>query len=139
MCVLPLMCVLSLICVCVADMCFVRCNTVCVMHTVIVLSLKCWMFRCLLFFFPVMFFCQSSVGSVTSPGTGAGIVQLVEHPTEKPGAILTWVWCGKTFFPKSTSCADCSVRTVSVCNCISAGSHAVVWTHENTAFTGRGG
>ena len=36
MCVLPLMCVWSLICVCVADMCFVRCNTVCVMHTIIV-------------------------------------------------------------------------------------------------------
>ena len=82
-----------------------------------------------------------------------GIAQLVERPTEKPGANTdagSSPRCGKGFFPQRQlslqtllrcpysshalvqSNASTAVRMLKIPN---TGSRAIVWTHENTALT----
>ena len=82
--------------------------------------------------------------------SGAGTAQLVERPTEKPGAILTRVrgpGPARDFSPRvSFQCRlSYGVRTAPVCiNIVSTlkvpntGSHIIVWTHKNV-HTGRNG
>ena len=81
-----------------------------------------------------------------------GIAQLVEHHTEQPGTILLQVWLlgvARDFSPPKVnfqcrlstvflqpSCAVTSMRMLTVLN---TDSHATVWTHKNTAHTGRNG
>ena len=70
-----------------------------------------------------------------------GIAQLVECPTEKPGAILTLVrvpcvardFSSKANFSRYPVCklhASTSVRMLKIPH---SGSHTIVWIHENTA------
>ena len=82
---------------------------------------------------------------------GGGIAQWVERPTENPDAILMQVRIPGVAFlflshsqlsvqtflrcpyrPRVQSHASTSVRTLKIPN---TGSHAIVWTHENTALT----
>ena len=85
---------------------------------------------------------------------GDGIAQLVERPTEKPGAILRRVrtsGAARDFSPSQLpvqtllrcphspgvkSHASISMRTLKIPN---TGSHTIVWTHENTTHTDRNG
>ena len=77
-------------------------------HGFITTSGKCWSYS------PVNFFYLVSGGRVQSVSTPASsfpqpLLKLVEHPTEKPGALLTWVWVPSAtwvFLPESTSSAD---------------------------------
>ena len=87
------------------------------------------------------------VNRITGPGTAL----LVEHPTEKPGAILTRVrvpGAAKDFPPRvnfqciltynllQPSHASTSVGTLKIRN---ASSHAIVWTLGNITHTDRNG
>ena len=85
---------------------------------------------------------------------GVGIAQVVELLTEKPGTILTVRVPGaaRDFFsqsqlpvqtvlrcpysPRVQSHASQSVSTLKIPN---TGNHTIVWTHGNTAHTGRNG
>ena len=83
------------------------------------------------------------------------MAQLVERPTEKPGATLTRVrvpGAARVFLPESAFSADSDgVRTALVCNhthtstsvCMlqipNTGSRTLVWTQINTTHTGRNG
>ena len=81
----------------------------------------------------------------------AGMAQLAERPTEKPGAILTRVRVpGATrelsykshlslqtllrcpYSPRGQSHASTPVLTLKIPN---TGSHTIIWTHDNTAQT----
>lgn len=82
---------------------------------------------------------------------GAGIAWLVEHQTEKPGAILIWVRIPSVkgiFLPEPTSNAlSYSVHIAPMCNhCINMCVHVIVknhkrwqsvWTHENITHTNK--
>ena len=86
---------------------------------------------------------------------GGGIAQWVERPTEKSGAVLTRVRVpdvARGFLPESASSVECltvSVQPPRVHSQVSRSgltskisntdSHAIVWTHENTAHTDRNG
>ena len=92
-----------------------------------------------------------SVQILLRSSKGARMAQLVEHPTEKPGGILTQVRAlvrqGIFFFffliPESISSADSltvsksppvqSRALASVCmiKIPNSGSYTVVWTHEH--------
>ena len=79
---------------------------------------------------------------------GAGIAQLVEHLTEKPSAILTWIQVlsvARDFSPKVSD----SVHTAPMYNRMhqhlcdtlkipNTGSHTIVLTHENNTHTDMG-
>ena len=63
------------------------------------------------------------------------IAQSVERLTEKPGAVrhgFKSLVCREIFIPESASSTSTSVTTLKI---PSAGSHTIVWTHENTART----
>ena len=84
----------------------------------------------------------------------AGIAQSIEHPTEKPGAILTRVripGAARDFSPRANFQCKLSygVSTAHECNRIhqhtrtfkipNTDSHTIVWRHENTTHTARKG
>ena len=85
--------------------------------------------------------------------SGGGIAQLVECPTEKPGALLKRVRvpaAARELSPKINfrcrlaygvcvsvqSHASAAVHALKIPN---IGSHTIVWTHENAAHTDRNG
>ena len=90
--------------------------------------------------------------------TGAGIAQMVERPTEKPGAILTRVRVPSAarkfisqsqllmqillrcpYIPLVQSHASTSVRMLKICAHVKNPKHwqpcTIVWTRQNTAHT----
>ena len=103
-----------------------------------------------------MLFCFTLTGPITVMYFGAGIAQLVERLTEKPGLNTdegSSPRCGKDFFssqsqlpvqtllrspysPRVESSAPTFVRTLKISN---NGSHTIVWTQENTTHTDRNG
>ena len=96
--------------------------------------------------------CLLTMQIIFSPAQGAGIAQLVERLTEKPGAILTRVrvpsaardfspsqlpvqtLLRRPYSPCVQSLASTSERTLKIPN---TGSHTIVWTHESTAHADR--
>ena len=87
--------------------------------------------------------CNRFYHSFCSEYYGAGNTQLVECPTEKSGAMLTWVWvpgAARGFSPRVSfqcrlSYGACTAPICAHVNNPNSDSCNIVWRHTNTANT----